>query len=176
MKPSYIHTMTAYTGRQSNRGHRQTLYSRWANEVFTYVIFPSTTASISMALVLMHWSYVFLALTHRFGLWNSHDPDLWHIFGSTNFTNGFLAHKLKSCQKKKKYCEVLLLEAGRGRGHEISRGRHYQHRRNTTTRLSALDRAVFDLPQILARLVHNMSRWQLYLGFGQLSWLVSFGH
>ena len=101
MKPSYIHTMTAYTGRQSNRGHRQTLYSRWANEIFTYVIFPSTTASISMALVLMHWSYVFLALTHRFGLWNSHDPDLWHIFGSTNFTNGFLAHKLKSCQKKK---------------------------------------------------------------------------
>ena len=30
----------------------------------------------------------------------------------------------------------------------------------------ALDGAVFDIAQILAYLVHNMSRSQLYLGFG----------
>ena len=31
---------------------------------------------------------------------------------------------------------------------------------------SALDGAVFDIAQILAYLIHNMSRSQLYLGFG----------
>ena len=34
------------------------------------------------------------------------------------------------------------------------------------TKGSALDGAVFDISQILAYLVHNMSRSQLYLGFG----------
>ena len=38
----------------------------------------------------------------------------------------------------------------------------------------ALDGAVFDIPQILAYLVHNMSRSQLYLGFGHFGWLSSF--
>ena len=43
---------------------------------------------------------------------------------------------------------------------------------NTTG--SALDGAVFDTAQILAYLVHNMSRSQLYLGFGHFGWLPSF--
>ena len=34
--------------------------------------------------------------------------------------------------------------------------------------------AVFDIAQILANLVHNMSRSQLYLGFGHFGWLPSF--
>ena len=38
----------------------------------------------------------------------------------------------------------------------------------------ALDGAVFDIAQILAYLVHNMSRFQLYLGFGHFGWLPSF--
>ena len=39
---------------------------------------------------------------------------------------------------------------------------------------SALDGAVFDIAQILAYLVHNMSRSQLYLGFGHFGWLPPF--
>ena len=39
---------------------------------------------------------------------------------------------------------------------------------------SALDGAVFDIAQILAYLVHNMSRSQLYLGFGHFGWHPSF--
>ena len=34
--------------------------------------------------------------------------------------------------------------------------------------------AVFDIAQILAYLVHNMSRSQLYLGFVHFGWLPSF--
>ena len=52
-----------------------------------------------------------------------------------------------------------------GRGCEVSCGGHHQQRGKTTTG-SALDGAVFDFTQILAYLVHNMSRCQLYLGFG----------
>ena len=37
-----------------------------------------------------------------------------------------------------------------------------------------LDGAVFDIAQILAYLVHNISRSQLYLGFGHFGWLPSF--
>ena len=43
-----------------------------------------------------------------------------------------------------------------------------------TTTGSALDGAVFDIAQILAYLVRNMSRSQLYLGFGHFGWLPSF--
>ena len=39
----------------------------------------------------------------------------------------------------------------------------------------ALDGAVFDIAQILAYLVHIMSRSQLYLGFGHFGWLPIFG-
>ena len=44
---------------------------------------------------------------------------------------------------------------------------------NYFDRLSPLT-AVFDTAQILAHLVHNMSRSQLYLGFGHFGWLPSF--
>ena len=52
-----------------------------------------------------------------------------------------------------------------GWGCEVSCGGHHRLRRKTTTG-SALDGALFDIAQILAYLVHNMSRSQLYLGFG----------
>ena len=54
---------------------------------------------------------------------------------------------------------------GGGWGCEVSCGGHHRPRGKTTTG-SALDGAVFDITQILAYLVHNMSRSQLYLGFG----------
>ena len=55
----------------------------------------------------------------------------------------------------------------------VSCGGHHRPRRKTTTG-SALDGAVFDIAQILAYLVHNMSRSQIYLGFGHFGWLPSF--
>ena len=58
-------------------------------------------------------------------------------------------------------------------GCEVSCGGHHRQRGKTTTG-SALDGAVFDIAQILAYLVHNMSRYQLYLGFGHFGWLPSF--
>ena len=60
-----------------------------------------------------------------------------------------------------------------GWGCEVSCGGHHRPRGKTTTG-SALDGAVFDIAQILAYLVHNMSRSQLYLGFGHFGWLQSF--
>ena len=60
-----------------------------------------------------------------------------------------------------------------GWGCEVSCGGHHRLRGKTTTG-SALYGAVFDIAQILAYLVHNMSRSQLYLGFGHFGWLLSF--
>ena len=60
-----------------------------------------------------------------------------------------------------------------GWGCEVSCGGHHRLRGKTTTG-SALDGAVFDIAQILAYLVHNMSRSQLYLEFGHFGWLPSF--
>ena len=60
-----------------------------------------------------------------------------------------------------------------GWGCEVSCGGHHRLRGKTTMG-SALDGAVFDIAQILAYLVHNMSRSQLYLGFGHFGWLPSF--
>ena len=62
---------------------------------------------------------------------------------------------------------------GGGWGCEVSCGGHHRPRGKTTTG-SVLDGAVFDIAQILAYLVHNMSRSQLYLGFGHFGWLPSF--
>ena len=67
----------------------------------------------------------------------------------------------------------FLLVRGGGWGCEVSCGGHHRPRGKTTTG-SALDGAVFDIAQILAYLVHNMSRSQLYLGFGHFGWLSSF--
>ena len=58
--------------------------------------------------------------------------------------------------------EFLLLFGG-GWGCEVSCGGHHWQRGKATTG-SALDGAVFDIAQILAYLVHNLSRSQLYLG------------
>ena len=60
-----------------------------------------------------------------------------------------------------------------GWGCEVSCGGHHRPKGKTTTG-SAMDGAVFDIAQILAYLVHNMSRSQLYLGFGHFGWLPSF--
>ena len=60
-----------------------------------------------------------------------------------------------------------------GWGCDVSCGGHHRPRGKTTTG-SALDGAVFDIAQIMAYLVHNMSRSQSYLGFGHFGWLPSF--
>ena len=59
---------------------------------------------------------------------------------------------------------------GGGWGCEVSRGGHHRQRGKTITG-SAMNGAVLNFTQILTYLVHNMSRSQLYLGFG---WLPSF--
>ena len=68
---------------------------------------------------------------------------------------------------------VLVYHVWGGWGCEVSCGGHHRPRGKTTTE-SALDGAVFDIAQILAYLVHNISRSQLYLGFGHFVWLPSF--
>ena len=60
-----------------------------------------------------------------------------------------------------------------GWGCEVSCGGHHRQRGKTTTG-SALDGAVLDFTQTLAYLVHDMSRSQLYLGFGHFGWFPSF--
>ena len=62
---------------------------------------------------------------------------------------------------------------GSGWGCEVSCGGHHRQRGKTTIG-SALGGAVLDFTQILAYLVHNVSRSQLYLGFGHFGWLPSF--
>ena len=88
--------------------------------------------------------------------------------------------KVKPCQKH--YTDMVSPHCGweyagmtlwGGWGCEVSWGVHQRLRGKTTTGL-ALDGAVFDIAQILAYLVHNMSRSQLYLGFGHFVWLPSF--
>ena len=66
--------------------------------------------------------------------------------------------------------EFTCVIGGGGWGCEVSCGGP----RGKTTTGSALDGAVFDIAQILAYLVHNMSRSQLYLGFGHFGWFPSF--
>ena len=79
-----------------------------------------------------------------------------------------------SYQNKSSLCGIYIIAAcgsisllgWGGWGCEVSCGGHHRLRGKTTTG-SALDGAVFDIAQILAYLlVHNMSRSQLYLGFG----------
>ena len=60
-----------------------------------------------------------------------------------------------------------------GWGCGVSRGGHHR-RRGKNTMGSALDGAVLDFTQILAYLVHNISRSQLYLGYGHFGWFPSF--
>ena len=71
-----------------------------------------------------------------------------------------------------KYSPQPCIGDGGGWGCEVSCGGHHRPRGKTTTG-SALDGAVFDIAQILAYLVHNMSRSQLYLGFGHFGGLPS---
>ena len=69
-------------------------------------------------------------------------------------------------------CTLWLFHGG-GWGCEVSCGGHHRLRGKTTTG-SALDEAVFDIAQILAHLVQNMSRSQIYLGFGHFGRLPYF--
>ena len=63
-----------------------------------------------------------------------------------------------------------------GWGCEVSCGGHHWLRGKTTTG-SALDGAVYDIAQILAYLVHNMSRSQLYIAqIGPLSFQAAIEH
>ena len=81
----------------------------------------------------------------------------------TRFANAFSWKKIL----------VSWFKLGGGWGCEVSCGGHHRPRGKTTAG-SALDGAVFDIAQMLAYLVHNMSRSQLYLGFGHFGWLPSF--
>ena len=65
------------------------------------------------------------------------------------------------------------VRAGGGRGWEVSCGGHHGQR-GETTKGSALDGAVLDFTQILAYLIHNMSRSQSHLGFGHFGSLPPF--
>ena len=64
-----------------------------------------------------------------------------------------------------KYVPKCPCNKGGGWGCEVSCSGYHRLRRKTTMG-SALDEAVFDITQILAYLVHDMSRSQLYFGFG----------
>ena len=68
----------------------------------------------------------------------------------------------------KRFIYILPWQCWGGWGCEVSCGGHHRLRGKTTTG-SALDGAVFDIAQILACLVHNMSRSQLYLGLAILA-------
>ena len=82
--------------------------------------------------------------------------------------SGSLVYNLCHAEKA---CPSHVLRGGWGC--EVSCGGHHRPKGKTTTG-SALDGAVFGIAQILAYLVHNMSRSQLYLGFGHFGWLPSF--
>ena len=119
----------------------------WENLGFTVII-----DEILMVLILSVFSL----------LWDSRCTEyftlckLWYFCDSFQIQISFTLH----------------LEWG-GWGCEVSCGGHHRPKGKTTTG-SALDGAVFDTAQILAYLVHNMSRSQLYLGFGHFGWLPSF--
>ena len=68
---------------------------------------------------------------------------------------------------------TVMVRSGYNNGGLLGVSRCSRPKGKTTTG-SALDGAVFDTAQILAYLVHNMSRSQLYLGFGHFGWLPSF--
>ena len=94
--------------------------------------------------------------------------DKWQSRGSTGMFGNLMAiyHiMLQFIQNHSRF--------GGAWGCEVSCGGHHRPRGKTTTG-SALGGAVFDIAQILAYLVHNMSRSQLYLGFGHFGWLPSF--
>ena len=89
----------------------------------------------------------------------------WH-----RFTRNVVS--FKHCLTQRKFKRNLILK-GSWWGCEVSCGGHHRQRGKSTTG-SALGGAVFDIAQILAYLVHNMSRSHLYLGFGHFGWLPSF--
>ena len=96
------------------------------------------------------------------------------VRGLTSKLLGALTMRL--CRHDFQSCLCFLVSNWSSRGGwgcEVSCGGHHRPRGKTTTG-SALDGAVFDITQILAYLVHNMSRSQLYLGFGHFGWLPSF--
>ena len=99
----------------------------------------------------------------------------WSMF-QTAARRGFITDKIKMEQTSNQYVNSwnsLHQFYWGGWGCEVSCDGHHRPRGKTTTE-SALDGAVFDIAQILAYLVHNMSRSQLYLGFGHFGWLPSF--
>ena len=103
--------------------------------------------------------------------------------GQENCTVTVTTWHLNVIRELHSYCYYLAFEcdpgalhshSGGGWGCEVSCGGHHRPRGKNTTG-SALDGAVFDIAQILAYLIHNMSRSQLYLGFGHFGWLPFFG-
>ena len=120
-----------------------------------------------------------LVLTGWFWFWY---PDKYHVFINPIMLQAGKQSSHWTWFKSDNSCcffyislrvqQVSLTVRG-GWGCEVSFGGHHRPRGKTTTG-SALDGAVFDIAQILAYLVHNMSRSQLYLGFGHFGWLDPF--
>ena len=154
--------------------------------------------------LLTHWSYCSLALSHRYhsiicfmswimALWGLRIQGIsgpvlgsWYwpanIFvtircysgGKLRTTEKMLTHRCNPPEFLYVTFPYSFHVVNRGGwGCEVSCGGHHRPRGKTTTGL-ALDGAVFDIAQILAYPVHNMSRSQLYLGFGHFGWLPSF--
>ena len=103
-------------------------------------------------------------------------PTIWNKFQEMHaylylFTFSIVL-RLHACCRYLQMQVHLKVDWG-GWGCEVSCGGH-QWQRGKTTMGSALDGAVLDFTQILAYLVHSMSRSQLYLGFGHFGWLHSF--
>ena len=101
---------------------------------------------------------------------------IWHcLFNMSNYM--YILHSYSLCSLLVHYFfpvyHIYIYIYGGGWGCEVSCGGHHRPRGKTTT-VSALDGAVCDIAQILAYLVHNMSRSQLYLGFGHFGWLFSY--
>ena len=94
---------------------------------------------------------------------------IWHPFGPECTLALSCSLEAPGSCLKRNHGTKSSLGSGGGWGCEVSCGGHHRPRGKTTTG-SALDGAVFDITQILAYLVHNMSRSQLYLGFGHFGW------
>ena len=108
-------------------------------------------------------------------IWGYWGVKSWHIKAATKwvilqtFSNAFSWMKnLHACILMQICSSWQYISIGSGNG-------LVQHREHAITWTNdALDGAVFNIAQILAYLVHNMSRSQLYLGFGHFGWLPSF--
>ena len=122
----------------------------------------------NLVIVFVHWvSTGVLYEPRQYSLFWDYIPESKLCFASICAARPvhIQSHQYRSCS--------TVNQRWGGWGCEVSCGGHHRPSGKTTTG-SALDGAVFHITQILAYLVHNMSRSQLYLGFGHFGWLPVF--